>query len=397
MGMFDFLKSKSTQSENDYSPITIDSSHGTHSGKVKYADSRSIASDERQYYRPDDYYTTYSYPGTEMARRVITFDERKKISYPTKRGLFVAEILLLEYCSYGKYPKPSSGYPGLWWFEYGIRDVGHALESLEERGFLCWAPLDQCLSILKVDELKQILDKAGLSTKGIKAELVKRISEEIPKERIELPGSAYKYALTDLGKDELQQNGYVPYMHKHPHKTTEDARFGEVFNVWSVNRLFPDGDASDWRRVVGGIEEKLFGVAMATSVEEQAKQTVKTEKKRDISSERDAIRSYLAQEKNYINKNIRSPGNGYAEESKGLDLMRIGKDKEALVQFYIAIDKKFDAPALYREAAELLENYEMFDEALYVIDKGLKIIPAGNRHHNELSKRREQIKKKMSK
>ena len=66
-----------------------------------------------------------------------------------------------------------------------------------------------------------------------------------------------------------------------------------------------------------------------------------------------------------------------------------------MVQFYIAIGKRFDAPALYREAAMLLEKYEMFDEALYVIDKGLKTIPASNRHRDELLKRKDQIKEKI--
>ena len=97
-----------------------------------------------------------------------------------------------------------------------------------------------------------------------------------------------------------------------------------------------------------------------------------------------------------INKSIRTSGDGYTEESKGLDLLRIGKDREALVQFYIAIGKKFDAPALYREAAALLEKYEMYDEALYVIDKGLKNIPTATRHRDELIKRKDQIQKKMS-
>ncbi len=394
MGLFDFLKTKPTQTENSNSPIKIGNGDSSRSGKVGYADSRSIAPDERQYYRPDDYYTTYSYPGTEMARKVITFDERKKTSYPSNRGLYVAEILLLEYCSYGKYPKPSGGYPGLWWFEYGIRDVGHALESLEKRGYLRWAPLDQCLSSLKVDELKQILDKAGLPTTGKKVDLVKRISVEIPREKIGLPDSAYKYELTDLGKEELRQNGYVPYMHKHPHKTTEDARFGEVFNVWSINKLFPDGDASDWRRVVGHVEEKLFGVDMATAVQDDNTQKTQTKEKQDYASERSAIRAYLTDQRDFIKKSIRTSGDGYVEESKGLDLVRIGKDKEALVQFYIAIGKKFDAPALYRETAVLLEKYEMYDEALNVIDKGLNTIPTANRHRDELLKRKDRIQKK---
>lgn len=91
-----------------------------------------------------------------MATRVITFEERKKTSFPSARGLYVAEIMLLEYCSQGKYPKPKGGYPGLWWFKYGIRDVGHALESLQDRGFLQWASKAKSLGTLKVDELKQL-------------------------------------------------------------------------------------------------------------------------------------------------------------------------------------------------------------------------------------------------
>ncbi len=151
MGLFDIFKSKKTIGVSD------GISHAVSNSKDSFADSSSISPDERPYYQPDDYYTFYSYPGTEMATRVITFEERKKTAYPSARGLYVAEIMLLEYCSQGKYPKPKGGYPGLWWFKYGIRDVGHALESLKARGFLQWAPKAKSLGTLKVDELKQLL------------------------------------------------------------------------------------------------------------------------------------------------------------------------------------------------------------------------------------------------
>lgn len=397
MGLFGFLKPKKVQDADSCAAVKVDGNAGCHSVKEEYADSCSIAPDERAYYRPDDYYTTYSFPGTEMARRVVPFEERKKISYPSARGLYVAEILLLEYCNYGKYPKPSRGYPGFWWFEYGIRDIGHALESLENRGFLQWVSPERCLSSLRVDDLKHILNRAGLSTTGKKADLVKRILGELPKEQIGLPNSAYKYELTDLGKMELLQNGYVPYMHKHPNKTAEDVRFGEVFNVWSVNKLFPNGDASDWRSIIGQIEKKLFGIDMATAIHEQGEPKKQTIKDCDITADRSAIRAYLAEQRNYINQHIRTSGDGYAEESKGLDLVRAGKDKDALVQFYISIGKKFDAPALYRETAILLEKYGMFDEELYVIDKGLKVIPQSSRHFDDLSRRRDRIQKKVEK
>ena len=152
------------------------------------------------------------------------------------------------YCDFGKYPKPQNGYPGFWWFQYGIRDVGHALQSLEERGFIRWASKANCISRLKVDELKKILNSAGLSAAGKKAELLARVLAEIPEDSLEIPDYVLKYELTDLGKTELAMNGYVPYMHKHPYSK-------EMLNVWSVNKLFPNGDASNWREVVGAIEK----------------------------------------------------------------------------------------------------------------------------------------------
>lgn len=46
--------------------------------KMAYADSSSIAPDERPFYQPDEYYTFYSHPETDMGNRVVTFEERKR-------------------------------------------------------------------------------------------------------------------------------------------------------------------------------------------------------------------------------------------------------------------------------------------------------------------------------
>ena len=397
MGIFNIKKPQKVRLVNEKS-IQADPSGPIDplTGKPRYADSHSIAEDERPYYRNDEYYTLYSYPETEMARRVITYEERKKLSNPTKSGLYVADILLLEY-SDCNYPKPNGGYAGFWWFEYGVRDIGHTLESLERRGFLKWAPVGQCLTTMKVEELKSILGGKGLATTGKKADLIKRITMEIPDGELCLPDSAKKYALTEQGKEELLQNGYIPYMHNHPHKTIEGSMFGTEFNVWSVNKLFPDGDASNWREVVGGIEEKLFGVNTAYVYQDSCTRVKQKQERRDYAAEQKDVRAYLAEQKSYIDNSIRTSGNGFTEESMGLDLKRIGRDKEALVQFYIAIGKNFDAPALYRESAELLVKYEMFDEALYVIDRGMKNIPENNWHRKELQEYREKIIQKLDK
>lgn len=176
--------------------------------KKKTSNEPPIPEYEKPFYREDSYYTNCSYPGTEFERRVITFEERKKMSYPSRNGLYVAEILLLEYCSYGTYPNPKNGYPGFWWFSYGMRNIGFYLQSLADRGFI------------EFNEARQ------------------------------------KYYLTALGESELGENFYIPYMHKHKKKTTEDTTFGPEFNVWSINRILK-GDAKDWKSIVAEEERKL--------------------------------------------------------------------------------------------------------------------------------------------
>ena len=264
MGLFDFLTGK--KQINSVAPKSIKVRNSPDS----YVDSSTVSADERPFYQEDSYYTYYSYPGTDMAVRVIPFDERKKTTYPSARGLYVAEIMLLEYCRNGKYPKPSSGYPGFWWFKYGIRDIGHELESLEKRGFIRWASKIESLEELKVDVLKQILMNSGLPTTGKKADLIDRIKSEIPEEQLIIPDYIPKYKLTEIGKTELEENGYVPYMHNHNHLTTENSRFGKTFTVWDINKLFPDGNAKDWRKVVGKIEKERFGVNMANAKPEKS-------------------------------------------------------------------------------------------------------------------------------
>lgn len=172
------------------------------------------------------------------------------------RGLYVAEILLLDYCQKGKYPKPEHGYPGFWWFEYGIRDVGHAMESLCKRGFIELTPLMQSVGSLKVSNLKNLLRKFGVSVSGKKADLVKRVQENVPEDAVAETGLTQKYRLTDLGRKELEENAYVPYMHHVPNKTTEDGPEDEQFNVWIINKKLHEEKRTDWENLVDEIEEE---------------------------------------------------------------------------------------------------------------------------------------------
>ena len=79
------------------------------------------------------------------------------------------------------------------------------------------------------------------------------------------------------------------------------------------------------------------------------------------------------------------------EELNAIDLKAMGDDKEALLHFYVAIQKRFDAPALYREAAILLRKYKLYQEELYVLEQGLRNIPKNNGHRREIEERKEKL------
>lgn len=99
-----------------------------------------IPLEEQQYYQDPSYYKDYapsfSLDAVNGVKRIVPFVEQTAIEKPSKRGLYRAEIALLKYCSYGTYPHPRHGYPGLWWYQYGIKNVGYHLQTLERRGFI---------------------------------------------------------------------------------------------------------------------------------------------------------------------------------------------------------------------------------------------------------------------
>lgn len=176
-------------------------------------------------------------------------------------------------------------------------------------------------------------------------------------------------------------------MHNHRHKTTDDSTFGEPFTVWEMNKIIAaEGRQKEWETIVGEIERQRFGVNMAGS--QGTTQNLRTTQ--EVPSEKEnkgeELKMFLRENRKNIIAAANTEGDGFFEESKGLDYCTIGNDKEALYQFYVAIEKKFDAPALYKETAKLLHKYGLYDEEVKVLKKGVAIVPATNRHREELLK-----------
>lgn len=251
MGLFDIFKKKEKAKSLNQTPAIATT--------IQKNAPAVIPESEKRYYQPDEYYTTKTHEGTAFEQTVITFDERKKTCIPSSTGLYVAEILLLEYCSYGTYPAPKNGYPGFWWFAYGIRNVGAALSSLEERGYIQYGSVANALKGLNVSDLKALLKQHGLSMTGKKAELIEKAATNISESDLISFGLSPKYELTKLGQTELEENAYVPYMHKHPHTTNDSAGIELAFNVWTINKILGANDKSNWKEVADQEEARVFG------------------------------------------------------------------------------------------------------------------------------------------
>jgi hypothetical protein len=178
MGFFDFLKNRKRK---------VISERQIEAAEIPILDS------EKKFYQLDDYYLSITHEGTAFEHKVITFSERKKTSIPSEHGLYVPEILMLYYCK--KYPNPKNGYPGYWWFQYGIRNVGAVYKTLVQRGFLT---VNECTN---------------------------------------------KYELTELGNTELRINAYVHYVHSHSQYKS--------FTAWDANILLKNSvDKANYKDIV---------------------------------------------------------------------------------------------------------------------------------------------------
>ncbi len=251
MGLLNFFKKRRAPSSTPAPSKSTDvpSLDTRETEQIPSPAAQPIPESKKKFYQPDDYYSVEKFAGTPFASKVITFEERKKTSYPSRNGLYPAEILLLEYCKFGTYPNPKNGYPGFWWFEYGIRNVDAVLKSLESRGFIAMASAKADLPRLTIPKLKEILSAESLDTKGRKSDLVNRILESVSEEKLQSYIPVRRYDVTELGQQEIRENEYVKYIHSRKHS--------EV-SVWDVNILLHKNPNADWRESMWSEYEKLL-------------------------------------------------------------------------------------------------------------------------------------------
>lgn len=79
-------------------------------------------------------------------------------------------------------------------------------------------------------------------------------------------------------------------------------------------------------------------------------------------------------------------GNGFDEEMLGIEHKKFGDYQNAIYMFYIAIYKKFDAPALYIECSKVLRKYKLYDEEKWVLIQGMNNVKTTDRIKERLDK-----------
>lgn len=162
----------------------------------------------------------------EMDAMVTPVEMRVKTAIVSKHGLYPHEILVLDYAH--TFYTSGNSFQGFWWYRYGIRDVQSILSLLVERGFLKIGDLKAVLDRQTAATLKEVMKLHNITTTGKKDELIQRILDKIPESELNKHFPKRTYSLTITGQEALDEEAYVPYIHRHP---VED------LDIWSLNRL----------------------------------------------------------------------------------------------------------------------------------------------------------------
>ncbi len=173
---------------------------------------------------------------SSVAEEIIPVEKRMKNAIASKHCLYPHEILVLDYPS--SYYTEGNSFQGFWWYRYGVRNVDKCLHSVLDRGFLKIGDLQSAIEKETAVVLKEELKKHGLKGSGKKTELVQRLMEAVSYEELNSRFVRRTYQLTEFGKQALDEEGYVSYIHRH---RLED------LDIWSLNRIIHEPSYMPYR------------------------------------------------------------------------------------------------------------------------------------------------------
>lgn len=112
--------------------------------------------------------------------------------------------------------KKRAEYPQYLFYECGIQDAAKFHKQMLTEGYLEQASMEAMLSTLKVGDIKEILKSNDLPVTGKKQELIDRILNSVPQEKLaELVSNDGVYSISDLGKKYIADNDICIQVHTH--------------------------------------------------------------------------------------------------------------------------------------------------------------------------------------
>lgn len=177
---------------------------------------------------------------------------RMKNFYPSRNGLKPAEILMLYYAH--NFHNGTNNFQSFWYYEYEIKNPQEILNLLLEKNFIYVTSAKENLKNLTIIQLKEILKELNLKLSGKKTELISRIIENAKNEYLENKITVRNFELTDLGKQELKENEYIPYFHK--------VKFKYAIDMLWMNQKLHEYPNMKYRDIMWGEFNKRRTVAM---------------------------------------------------------------------------------------------------------------------------------------
>lgn len=150
---------------------------------------------------------------SELNNDVPSLQSRLSKATPSKYGLYPHEILMLDYAH--TYKNTKNQFQNFWKWNYSVDNPQSVLDSLLQRGFIVEGSVRSTLTKLKVGDLKDLLTKVNEKTTGKKEELIERILTKYSDDTLTAMFPEKYFELTQKGIEELTQNAYVPYLHRH--------------------------------------------------------------------------------------------------------------------------------------------------------------------------------------
>lgn len=163
-------------------------------------------------------------PADSPSPDIVPLNVRLKKTVPTMRGLYPHEILMLEYAHTYSTDLSHQHFQGFWYYEYSVEHPGDVVKSLEKRGFIQPGNLRSAIQNQTVPVIKNELRAIGQKVSGKKADLIDRLLSNTSPEELEKKFPVRFYELTESGTQELTENQYVPYLHRH-----------KYMSIWEMN------------------------------------------------------------------------------------------------------------------------------------------------------------------